>query len=74
MVTINLKVSMYTDIIPNSSITKAFVVNPCDSCNTDVNTPLDAIHIHVYRDYVFHFECIYVYSTYMHASYNKPIM
>ena len=47
MVTINLKVSMCRDIIANSNITKAYVVNPCDSCNTDVNTPLNAIHVHV---------------------------
>ena len=26
---------------------KAYVVNPCDSCNTDVNTPLNAIRVHV---------------------------
>ena len=44
MVTINLKISMYTDIIANSNITKVFVVNPCDSC---INTPLKAIHVHV---------------------------
>ena len=44
MVTINLKVSMYRDIIANSNITKAYVVNPCGSCNTYVNTPLNAIH------------------------------
>ena len=46
MVTINLKVSMCRDIIANSNITKAYVVNPCDSCNTEVNTPLNAIHGH----------------------------
>ena len=46
MVTINLKVSMC--IIANSNITKSYVINPCDSCNTDVNTPLNAIHVHVY--------------------------
>ena len=50
MVTINLKVSMCRDIIANSNIAKAFIVNPCDSCNTDVNsTPLNAMHVHVYR-------------------------
>ena len=38
---------MCTDIIANSNITKVFVVNPCDSRNTDVNTPLNAIHVHV---------------------------
>ena len=29
--------------------------NPYDSCNTDVNTPLNAIHVHVYSDYVISF-------------------
>ena len=48
MVTINLKVSMCGDIIANSNITIAYVVNPCDSYNTDVNTPLNAIHVHVH--------------------------
>ena len=43
MVTINLKVSR--DIITNSNITKAYAVNPCDSCNTDINTLLNAIHV-----------------------------
>ena len=38
---------MCRDIIANSNITKVFVFNPCDSCNTDVNTPLNAIHVHV---------------------------
>ena len=57
MVTINLKVSMFRDIIANSNITKSYVFNPYDSCNTDVNTPLNAIHVHVYSDYVIHFEC-----------------
>ena len=52
MVTINLKVSMCGDSIANSNITKAYVINPCDSCNTVVNTPLNAIHVHVYSDYV----------------------
>ena len=47
MVTINLKVCMCTDIIANSNITTAYVVNRCDSCNTDGNTPLNAIHVHV---------------------------
>ena len=47
MVTINLKVSMCRDIIANRNITKVFVVNPCDSCNTDVDTPLNVIHVHV---------------------------
>ena len=51
MVTISLKVSIYIDIIANSNITKAFIVNPCYSCNTDVNTSLNAIHVH-YMDYV----------------------
>ena len=45
MVTINLKVSMCRDTITNSNITKVFVVNPCDSCNTDVDTPLNVIHV-----------------------------
>ena len=52
MVTINLKVSMCRDIITNSNITKAYVVNPC---NTDVNIPLNTIHVHVYSDYVISF-------------------
>ena len=56
MVTINLKVSKCRDTMANSNITKAYVVNPCDSCNTDVNTPLNAIHVHVYSDYVIPFE------------------
>ena len=47
MVTINLKVSKCRDIIANGNIIKSYVVNPCDSCNTDVNTPLIAIHVHV---------------------------
>ena len=47
MVTINLKVSMCRDTIANSNITKVFVVNPCDSCNTDVDTPLNVIHVHM---------------------------
>ena len=55
MVTINLNVSMCRDIIVNSNITKAYVVNPCDSCNTDVNTHLNAIQVHVCSDYVISF-------------------
>ena len=55
MVTINLKVSMYRDIIANSNITNSYVFNPYDSCNTDVNTPLNAIHVQVYSDYVISF-------------------
>ena len=47
MVTINLKVSMCRDIIANGNIIKSYVGNPCDSCNTDVNTPLNVIHVHV---------------------------
>ena len=43
MVTINLKFSMCRDIIANRNKTKVFVVNPCDSCNTDVNTPLNCV-------------------------------
>ena len=50
MATSNLKFGMSRDIITNSNITKAFIVNPCDSCNTDVDTPLNAIHVTVYRD------------------------
>ena len=53
MVTINLKVSMCGDIVANSNISNSYVFNPCDSCNTDVNTPLNAIH--VYSDYVISF-------------------
>ena len=34
MVTINLQVSMYRDII---AITKSYVFNRYDSCNTDVS-------------------------------------
>ena len=40
-----------------SNITKAFIVNPCGSCNIDINTSLNAIHVH-YMDYVI-IECIY---------------
>ena len=57
VVTINQTVSMSRDIIANSNITKAYIVNPC---NTDVNTPNSAIHVHVYRDYL----NLYVHSTY----------
>ena len=47
MVTIHLEVGMCKDIIANSNITKAYVVNPCHSCNTaDVITPVNAIHVH----------------------------
>ena len=54
MITINLKVTMCRDIIANSNITKVHVVNPYDSCNTDVNTFLSGIHVHVhvYSDYI----------------------
>ena len=55
MVTINLKVRMFIDILTNSNITKSYVINPYDSCNTDVNTPLNAIHVHVYSDYIISF-------------------
>ena len=76
MVTINLKFSMCRDIIANSNITKAYVVNPCDSCNIDVNTALNAIHVHVhvYCDYVIFCE-EYIHCTLYknHASYNKLI-
>ena len=64
MVTINLKVSMCRDIIANSNITKAYVVNPCHSCNTDVSTPLNVI---VYSDYVMN-----VCAEYIHCTYIKP--
>ena len=47
MVTIDLKVSMCRDIIANSNITKLYVFNPYDSCNTNTDTPLNAIHVHV---------------------------
>ena len=52
MVTINLKVSMCRDIIANSNITKVFVVNPCDSCNTDVNTTI-RVHVTQYGSTVY---------------------
>ena len=55
MVTINLKVSMRRDIIANSNITKSYVFNPFDSCNTDVDTPLNVIHVHIYSDYIISF-------------------
>ena len=67
MVTINLKVGMCRDIIANSHITRAYVVNSCNSCNTDVDT-LNAIHVH-YSDCVIQFECtcivhiLYVYKV-----------
>ena len=57
MVIINLKVSMCRDIIANSNIT---IVNPCDSCHTDVNTSLNAVHVHVYRN------LMYMHRTYVH--------
>ena len=63
-VTINLKVIMYIDIIANSNMTKAYVINPCDSCNNDVNTPLNAIHVQIYSDYVIHFECTCIVHTF----------
>ena len=65
-VTINLKVSMCTDIITNSNITKVFVVNPCDSCNTDVNTPLNAIHVRIYT----HNTYLSIPDTYHHIGVN----
>ena len=46
MVTINLKVSMCRDIIANSNITKSYVLNPYDSCNTDVHTLMIHTVIH----------------------------
>ena len=70
MVTMNLKVSMCRDIIANSNITKAYFINPCDSCNILltlvilVNTPLNAIHVHIYSDYVIHFECTCIVHTF----------
>ena len=51
------------DIIANSNITKSYVFNPYDSCNTDVNTPLNAIHLHVCSDYMN--VTLYVNSTYI---------
>ena len=38
-------------------ITKVFVVNPCDSCNTDVDTPLNVIHVHVTQYYCVYRDC-----------------
>ena len=63
MATSNLKFGMCRDIIANSNMTKAYVINPCDSCNNDVNTPLNAIHVHIYSDYVIHFECTCIAHT-----------
>ena len=57
MVTIHLKVSLCRDTIANSNITKLFVVNPCDSCNTDVNTPLNVIHVHVTQQHCVYRDC-----------------
>ena len=51
--------------IANSNMKKAYVINPCDSCNNDVNTPLNAIHVHIYSDYVIHFECRCIVHTYV---------
>ena len=53
---------MCRDIIANSNKTKVFVVNPCDSCNTDVNTPLNAIHVHVTQ----YSSTVYVDISYMY--------
>ena len=66
MVTINLKVSLCKDIITYSNITKTYVVNPCDSCSTYVNTPLNVIHMHIiiYSHYLISF-WMYVHSTYI---------
>ena len=47
--------------ITNSNITEAYFINPCDSCNTDVNTPHNAMHVHVYSDYV---ECTCIVHTF----------
>ena len=63
MVTINLKINMCRDIIANSNITKAYAVNPCDSCNIDVNPPLSAIHVYVYSDYVMNVRTQYIHCT-----------
>ena len=49
---IKMKVSMCRDIIADSNITKAYVINTCDF---DVNTPLNAIHVQVYSNYVISF-------------------
>ena len=38
---------MCRDIIANSNMTKAYFIHPRDSCNNDVNTPLNAIHVHI---------------------------
>ena len=57
MVAINLKVSPCRDIIAKSNKTKAYVVNPCDSCSTDINAPLNEIRVHIYSDYIISFEC-----------------
>ena len=70
IVTINLKVSMCRDIIAISNITKAYVVNPCDSCNTDVKTPLIAIHVHAYNDYVI-IIILNVRAEYIHCTYKS---
>ena len=57
METINLKVSMCRDTIANSNITKVFVVNPCDSSNTDVDTPLNVIHDMSHSSTVYNRHC-----------------
>ena len=41
-------------------LSKAFIVNPCDSCNTDVHTPLNANMVHVYSNYAISFGCAYI--------------
>ena len=68
MVTIHLKVSMCRDTIANSNITKVFVVNPCDSCNTDVDTPLNVIHVHVTQYYCVYRNCygLSIYEVFHH--------
>ena len=68
MVTINLKVSMCKDIIANSNTTKAHVVNPCDSCNTDVNNLLNALHVHVYSAFIYFVCTCIVHTLYVYSS------
>ena len=57
----NLK-SACTEISLLTNITKWYVSNTYDSYNTDINTPLNVIHVHVYIDYVISF-WMYVHST-----------
>ena len=62
MVTINLKVSMCRDTFANSNITKVFVLNPCDSCNTDVDISLNVIHVHVTQQHCVYRDCYGLFS------------